>query len=86
VQLVGLFLVVLTLVIVVMPEFDLPPTIMRAFIGTQNISLAAFTFILHSRVAPLLPGNTNDLPKRIAFSGFRTLLASLIDLDCSRLC
>jgi hypothetical protein len=85
VQVVGLFLIILTLVIVIMPEFDLPPTLTRSPGGTHKTPLIASTAIVHSTVAPP-PQYSRGLPLRIAFPDSGILLASLIDLNCSRLC
>jgi hypothetical protein len=85
VQVVGLFLIILTLVIVIMPEFDLPPTLTRSFGGTHKTPLVSSTAIVHSTVAPP-PQYSRGLPLRIAFPDSGILLASLIDLNCSRLC
>ena len=85
VQFVGWFLIALTLVIVIMPQFGLPPTIMRAVGSALKIPLAAFTATVYSSIA-LSPRNSQTLPIRIAFPVPRSLLASLIDLNCTRTC
>jgi len=83
-QFVRWFLIALTLVIVMVPQLDLPATIMRAIGGAHKIPCAAFTAIVYSSIA-LSPRNSHGLQTRIAFPHPGTLLASLIDFNHANL-
>jgi hypothetical protein len=82
-KLVGLLLVTVTLIVVVVPDFDLPPTLARASSATQKTPLAAFSLIIAN--IKLLLRDLVGPPVRV-FPGSRDFSASLIDLNCTRLC
>jgi hypothetical protein len=80
---VGLLLVAVMLVIVVAPDFDLPPTAVRSAIHRVHVSpLHAITSV---SIALLLPW-TAASPVPLVFSSLGDLQVSLIDLNCARLC
>jgi hypothetical protein len=82
---VGLFLIVVTLIIVIAPYFDLPPTLARFSAASQKAPLAAFTPFIPASIN-LLPQNVKGTPVQVVFSGSGDSPTRLIDLNCSRLC
>jgi len=85
VKLVGLFLIAVTLIIVIAPYFDLPPTVARFSTASQKAPLAAFTPIIAASIN-LLPQHFKGAPLQIVFPGSGDSPVCLIDLHCTRLC
>jgi hypothetical protein len=83
-KLVGLFLIAVTLVIVVAPDFDLPPTVTRS-LSARHTAPPAFTAMITASIA-ILPQRTAGSPVQAVFPGPGAFAASLIDLNCTRLC
>jgi hypothetical protein len=82
---VGLILIAVTLIIVIAPYFDLPPTVARFSTACQKASVAAFTASIPASVT-LLPQNFKGMPMRTEVPGSGDSTARLIDLNCTRLC
>jgi len=81
---VSLFLIVLTLIVIVAPYFDLPPTVARASKATQKILLAVFIALIPS--ITLLPQNFLSALAQVMFPGSDGSTTRLIDFNCARLC
>jgi hypothetical protein len=82
---VGLWLVVVMLVIVIAPYFDLPPTAVRSSSTTHRVPLSAFNAIIAASIT-LLPQPRLGSSVQVIFTSSGDLSASLIDLNCARLC
>jgi hypothetical protein len=84
-KLVGLILIAVTLIVVVAPYFDLPPSVARFSTASQKASLTAFTAIIPDSIN-LLPQSFKGAPVQAVFPGSGDSPVRLIDLNCSRLC
>ena len=82
---VGLLLIVITLIIVIAPVLDLPPTLARFSTGSQKASLTGFTAIIPASIN-LLSQSFKVAPVQAVFPGSGDSTVRLIDLNCSRLC
>jgi hypothetical protein len=82
---VGLLLIVVALIIVIAPYFDLPPTLARFSTASQKASLTAFTAIIPASIN-LLPQSFKGAPVQAVFPGSGDSTVRLIDLNCTRLC
>jgi hypothetical protein len=84
-KLVVWILIAVTLIIVIAPYFDLPPTLTRFSAAGQKVPLAAFTSIIPASIN-LLPQNFKGAPVQVVLPGSGDSPVRLIDLNCSRLC
>ena len=78
-----LVLVAVVLVIVVVPNFDLPPTAVRS--ASHRVHFSPLHAITAASTSLLLPW-TAASPLRLVFSSPVDLQANLIDFNCARLC
>jgi hypothetical protein len=80
-----LLLIVVTLIIVIAPYFDLPPTLARCSTASQKASVTVFTAIIPASIN-LLPQNFKGAPVQAVIPGSGDSTVPLIDLNCTRLC
>jgi hypothetical protein len=80
-----LWLVAVMLVIVIAPYFDLPPTAVRSSSTTHRVPHSAFHAIIAAGMT-LLPQPRLGSSVEIISARSGELSASLIDLNCARLC
>jgi hypothetical protein len=83
-KVVGLLLIAVLLVIVVVPDLDLPPTA-KFSSARQRVPLAAFNAIIPAGVALLSPKFLRS-PVRVERPSFSYVSTSLIDRNCTRRC
>jgi hypothetical protein len=84
VKFVGLLLIAVVLVIVIVPDLDLPPT--ARFSGArQKVPLIAFDAVISASITLLRP-NSLSSPVRVGLPVSADFSTNLIDLNCTRLC
>jgi len=82
---VGLCLVVVMLLIVIAPYFDLPPTAVRSSSATHRVPHSPLNAAIAASITLLKQPRLSPSVQAI-FAGFGDLSTSLIDLNCTRLC
>jgi hypothetical protein len=82
---VGLLLIVVVLVIVIAPDFDLPPTAGYSSARLKIPRAAAFNAIIPASIALLSPKSLTS-PVRVGRPGPSYGSTSLIDRNCTRRC